>query len=484
MASRSIREPADAGTPPTSEREALLRDALTARAQAEAARARAEMALREAEEARALADAARARHEFLAAAGRAMAVSMDYRTTLGEVVRAAVPVLADWCAVTMVGTDGELDVIALAHADGSKQERALQLLRRHPPLHGSDAGAPKVVRTGETELLTAIDPAALAAAAGDDEGRRAALDELRMVALLTVPLKTPTRVIGAITFALSSAGRRFAGEDVEVAASLAARAALHVQNARMYSERSHIAQTLQRSLLPPELPRIPGIDLAAGYRAAGDQHEVGGDFYDAYRAADGDWIVFLGDVCGKGAEAAALTSLTRHTLFAAALRGSDALASVRLANDALLARGDGLRFATLVHLRVRPRDGGGAQVRITNAGHLPPFLARADGTIEETTAAGTLLGIFADPSFTQQDLELAPGDLLLLYTDGITELRTADLGFGVRTLKETLRSRAGCSAAVIVEALERRVLELQDGQPRDDIATVALRALGADERDR
>jgi serine phosphatase RsbU (regulator of sigma subunit) len=425
------------------------------------------MALRDAEEARALADAARARHELLAAAGRAMAVSLDYRTTLAEVVRAAVPVLADWCAVTMVGTDGELDVIALAHADGSEQERASKLLRRHPPRPGCEVGAAKVVRTGETELLTALDPAALAAtAAGDDEGRRAALEELGIIAVLTVPLKTPTRVIGAITFALS-----------------AARAALHVQNARMYSERSHIAQTLQRSLLPPELPRIPGIDLAAGYRPAGDQHEVGGDFYDAFRAVGGDWIVFLGDVCGKGAEAAALTSLTRHTLFAAALRGSDALASVRLANDALLARGDGLRFATLVHLRVRPRDGGGAQVRITNAGHLPPFLMRADGAIEETTATGTLLGIFADPSFTQQDVELAPGDLLLLYTDGITELRTADLGFGVQTLKETLRSRAGCSAAAIVEALERRVLELQDGQPRDDIATVALRALGADERD-
>ncbi len=472
-----MEDPAESAQSAATEREELLRDALTARAQAEAARARAELALRDAEEARALADAARARHEFLAGAGRVMAVSMDYRTTLAEVARAAVPVLADWCAVTMISSDGSLEVITLAHADGSKQERALELLRRHPPLPGGQSGAALVIRTGEPELLAPADISRLLSAETNAGEARDELQELNMTAVLTLPLKTPTRVIGAITFALSDPDRRFADEDVEVAISLAARAALHVQNARMYSERSHIAQTLQRSLLPPELPRIPGVDLAARYHAAGEQHEVGGDFYDAFQGADGDWVVFLGDVCGKGAEAAALTSLTRHTLFAASLRGSDALASVRLANDALLARGDGLRFATLVHLRVRPQAGGGVRVRITNAGHLPPFVARADGTIEETSASGTLLGIFPDPSFTQQDLELAPGDVIVLYTDGITELRTADLDFGVETLKETLRSRVGCSAAAIVEALERRALELQDDRPRDDVAAVALRAL-------
>jgi serine phosphatase RsbU (regulator of sigma subunit) len=461
------------------ERDALLRDALAARAQAEAAQERTETALREAEASRAQADAARARHEFLGAAGRAMAASMDYRATLAEVAEAAVPVIADWCVVLVVRGDGQLETIAIAQPDARRRERAWEFTHRFPPRIGAPVGAANVIRTGRPELLQPIRRAHRMAAALGDSSHYEAITELAAQASLIVALKTPTRVLGAISFVIDDPGRAFAREDVEVALSLAARAGLHVQNALLYAERSHVARTLERSLLPAELPRIPGVELAARYRSADAQSEVGGDFYDVVAAGD-DWVAFVGDVCGKGAEAAALTSLTRYTLLAAALQGNGSLDALRLANSALLARGGALRFATLAHVRLRPLgmpDGGGVHVELVNAGHPPPLVLRAGGAVEETSAGGTVLGVVDDPVFDEQWLHLEPGDLLLLHTDGLTELRgRRDPDFGPRELRRVLRAYAGAEPAVLVAEAERRAVELQQGRARDDMAILAVRA--------
>jgi serine phosphatase RsbU (regulator of sigma subunit) len=480
VSGRPLRRDWTANVEGAAERERLLREAWTARAQAETARARAELAraeteaaLLQVEEARAMADAARARQEFLSVTGRTMAASLDYRRTLEQVAQAAVPVLADWCSVTMLRDDGRLETLALAHIDAAMREEAWRLVRRYPPRADASAGVAHVIRTGEMELVPAFDAATFDPTLPDDDEQMLALLRLAPHAALTVPLKTPTRTIGAITFLLTDPARTFAPEDVAVARSLAARAGLHVQNARLYTERSRIAQTLQRSLLPSRLPSIPGLELAARYRAAGEQNEVGGDFYDAFSNGDGLWSAFIGDVSGKGAGAAALTSLARHTLYASALRSDDAVENLRLVNDAMRARGDESRFCTLVHLHVRPGDGE-ALVTVTNAGHLQPLVVRRDGAVEEVRAAGTLLGVVPRPTFQQREVRLRAGELVLLYTDGVVELRGREPGFGARQLHETLRSKAGCSPATVVEAVERRAVELQGGQPRDDIAVLAL----------
>jgi serine phosphatase RsbU (regulator of sigma subunit) len=461
--------------------EALLREALTARALAEAAEARAELArgdaeaaMRAAEAGYQAADAARRRHEFLSSAGTLMAGSMDYRTTLEQVAKAAVPVLAEWCAITVTGDDGRPRTLTVAHADPEREARARELLGRHPPQAGAPFGMAKVLYTGRFELLRDVTEEHLLAAAREDPARMEALRWLAPREVLTVPLRTPSQAVGTITFGLSDPERSFADEDVEVAVSLAARAALHVQNARMYTERSRIAHTLQRSLLPTEPPDIPGLDVAARYRAAGAQYEVGGDFYDVFPSGSGVWTAFVGDVSGKGAEAAALTALTRHTLFAAALRSEDPAEHLRLANDALRARGQASRFATLVHARVCPGEDG-ALVTVTNAGHPPPFHVGPDGDVEELDAHGTVLGVVDDPRLEQVEVSLGPGELLLLYTDGVTELRGRPLQFGLDQLVATLRSRARCTAAAVAEAIERHSLELSQGTPADDMALLVLR---------
>jgi serine phosphatase RsbU (regulator of sigma subunit) len=454
--------------------ETLLREALTARALAEAAEARAEHALAEAEAGYRAADAARRRHEFLSHAGTIMAESMDYRTTLEQVARAAVPVLAEWCAITVLMDDGRPRTVAVSHADPEREARARELLERHPPQPGGRHGSAAVLRTGRMEHLRQVTDEQLAATSPEGHGRLEALRWLAPREVLTVPLRTPSQAVGTITFGLSDPDRSFADEDVEVAVSLAARSALHVQNARMYTERSRIADVLQRSLLPTEPPEVPGLDVAARYLAAGQQQEVGGDFYDVFPSGPGTWTAFVGDVSGKGAEAAALTALTRHTLFAAALRDDDPAAQLALTNDAMRARGQTGHFASLVHARIRPRDDG-AEIRVTNAGHPPPLRVGADGTVEELPVLGTLLGVVDELRLQAMDVRLGPGDMVVLYTDGVTELRGRPLDFGLRQLEATLRSRARCPAAVVAEAIERHSTELAHGKPADDMAVLVLR---------
>ena len=461
--------------------ETLLREAWAARARAEAAEARAEIALaqatealRDAETAHRLAEAAARRHEFLSSAGRLMAQSLDYRTTLEQVARAAVPVLADWCAVTIVREDGSFETLTAAHADPSLEKETRLLLLRHPLHPAGEHGAARAIRTGEVELLRDVGDEQLAAASPGDPERLRALLRLTPRQLLTVPLRTPGGTLGALSFVLMGSERSFADEDVQVAVSLAARASLHVQNARMYTERSRIAHTLQRSLLPARLPEIPGLEVAARYLAAGEQHEVGGDFYDVFPSGDGLWTAFVGDVSGKGAEAAALTGLTRHTLYAAALRTPDPVEQLRLANEAMRTRGDGSRFATLVHVQVRTADGE-ARLAVTNAGHPPPLVLRADGTVEELDGRGTLLGVVEEPAFDPQAVRLGPGELVILYTDGVSELRGRPLDFGVEQIRATLQAHAGAPATAVAEAVERRSLELAGGRPADDRAVLVLR---------
>jgi serine phosphatase RsbU (regulator of sigma subunit) len=258
---------------------------------------------------------------------------------------------------------------------------------------------------------------------------------------------------------------------------LARRAALAVDNARLYQERDQVARTLQRSLLPGALPDIPGIELAGRYVAAGEGNEVGGDFYDCFATGGGDWALVIGDVCGKGAEAASLTALARYTLRAAAQHTRRPRAVLLQLNEALLRAQLGYRFCTVLYASLTPRDER-VTVGLATGGHPLPLVLRAGGEVEPAGSPGSLLGILDDPDITEHEIELRRGDALVLVTDGVTEATPADRAAGPGRLTTLLAGCAGADAAAIAEAIERDALEAQGGTARDDVAVLVARAAG------
>lgn len=244
---------------------------------------------------------------------------------------------------------------------------------------------------------------------------------------------------------------------------------------------AHVARTLQSSLLPPELPAIPGFEIAARYRAAGQGNDVGGDFYDAFPTEDGKWAVVLGDVMGKGPRAAALTGLARHTLRAVTTTGrapSDVL--LRL-NDAILRHDQSdTQFATVALAYVWEEEGLGRAV-ISSGGHHLPFILRASGEIERAGTSGMILGVFPDPHLNDYPVALQAGDTLIFYTDGVVEEGEGKHTFGEKNLLSVIKGAAGRSPAEIAEAIETAVVDFRPEEPRDDIAILAVKVTGKDE---
>ena len=257
------------------------------------------------------------RQRFLAEAGQALASSLDLEETLRRVARLAVPRLADWCAIELPDERGVLEQVALVHVDPALVELAHSLRERYPPDPESPVGTHAAMRTGEPQLIPEITDDMLVAAARDAEHLELARS-LGLRSVMVVPMITGGRTLGVMTFVFSESGRRYDAEDLAFAQELAARAAVAIENARLYTERSLVAQTLQASLLPEALPEVDGWRFAADYRPGERGADVGGDFYDVFAVEDGH-VVLLGDVTGKGVAAAALTSLVRHTAKTAAM---------------------------------------------------------------------------------------------------------------------------------------------------------------------
>ena len=413
-------------------------------------------------------------HRFLSEASRVLAGSLDYQETLRTVAELAVPAVADWCAVDLAAGDG-IERVAVTHVNPARIELAREMQERYPADPRTDQGVYGVLRHGRAELYREIPDAMLELAAQDPEH----LEVLRAVGLrsaMLAPMTLRDRVLGVITFASAESGRRFDDHDLALAEDLALRAAAAVENARLYETASAISATLQSSLLPPVLPDLPGMEIAAAYQPAGRGLEVGGDFYDVFNTAEDQWYAVIGDVCGKGAEAAAVTALARYTIRAAAVRRRSPSAILRWLSDAMLQQSadqDG-RFCTIAcaHLDLSRSP---ARVTVACGGHPLPLVVRAGGAVEELGSPGTLLGLVAHPELQDRSAELHGGDTLVLYTDGLTEAGAPDHVWEPEELAAAARESAGGTAAATVDRLLSAAIGAVPAA-RDDIALLALRA--------
>jgi serine phosphatase RsbU (regulator of sigma subunit) len=329
-----------------------------------------------------------------------------------------------------------------------------------------------VIRTGESELYPSIDPELLNASL--DEEQLEVIKELQLSSVMLLPLRARGRTLGTISFVFAESGRSYGEEDLRLAEDLASRAALALDNARLYRERDDIARTLQQGLLPGPFPDVPGIELAARYRAAGEGIDVGGDFYDAFDTEDGSWALVVGDVCGKGPKAAALMGAARHTIRAAALREQRPSAVLAMLNTALQKQSLDQWFCTVCYVRLRPQPGG-ARLTVCSGGHPLPAILRTDGTVEFPGRPGTLLGVFTDVELADATADLGPGDALVLFTDGLTDAERNGKEFGQKWLADVLSQNAGRSAEEIAARLERAVLgDRTEGLP-DDLAILVAK---------
>ena len=389
-----------------------------------------------------------ARARLLAEASELFDRSLDAELTLQRVAQLCVRDIADTCVILR----GDRDVVVAARHEARKRE-VLATLEREPRPTGPFA---EVMRGGPARV--AATPAGLGTARS-----------------VIVPLRARGRAHGVLAAGFDDLGSGGDDDALALFQDLARRAALALDNARLYAERDHVARTLQRSLLPGALPEVPGVELAGRYVAAGEGNEVGGDFYDCFATGGGDWALVIGDVCGKGAEAATLTALSRYTLRAASQHTRQPRAVLLELNEALLRQQLGYRFCTVLYASITPRDGR-VDVCLATGGHPLPLVLRASGEVETAGSPGSLLGILDDPEISEHSFDLGPGDALVLVTDGVTEATAADRATGPGRLTALLARHAGANAATIAEAVERDALEAQGGVVRDDVAVLVARA--------
>lgn len=294
--------------------------------------------------------------------------------------------------------------------------------------------------------------------------------------VLAVPLVARRRLLGVLLVGRTT-GTGYARDDTGLLLDLARRAALAVDNARLYEERTAIAQALQSSLLPPALPTAERVEFGARYAAAGEGNEVGGDFYDVFEVPDGRWAVAIGDVCGKGPEAAAITGLARNVLRLLTREGTPPPEVLRRLNNAILDLGDRGRFCTAILATVEPTDSG-LLVCLSAAGHPPPVLVTADGRASMVGTSGSLLGVLEEVQVAGDEISMASGDSLVFYTDGVTERRSGGRMFAEESLLALCTAAAGSSADSFAGQLEQAVRDFSAEQARDDLAVLVVRASG------
>ena len=419
---------------------------------------------------------------FLVEASDLLAGTLDRDQTLALMAQMTVPTLAAWCAVyTVADPASEPELSYVLHEDEDRIDGLKTLLSKVPPpdpvptpgarvwTAPTEAAHASALRSSLRDVVLA-DPSQLAHGPGPSLATAAAVGGETVV----LPLVARNRVIGMLTLGKPS-DEHFRQEILELAEDLSRRAALALDNSRLYSERTAISQSLQRSLLPPELPDVPGVEVEVIYRAAGEGNEVGGDFYDLFPIRDGAYGFAIGDVCGTGPEAAAVTGLARHALRLLAREGFGGPAVLERINAAILDEGARARFLTLLYGELWPQTDGSALLKVVCAGHPLPLRLRQDGTVEPAAEPQPLLGVMDDLDLYEQTVTLDPGDVLLCVTDGVTERREGSRMLGDDGLADVLTTCTGLTAGAVASRILRAVERFAAEPASDDMAILALR---------
>lgn len=436
-----------------------------------------------AERAQAAAERIEKRLAVLAEAGKVLVTSLDSRRTLQDLTELGLGVLGELCVVALVDDSGRLRLVAGSHTDPVK--RSLLALLLDLPLAPCSTIA-DVVGSGSSRVLGVV---------GDETFRsvfevlehRALVRALGLGPLMIVPLTVRRQTIGVLIFSASSGTQPYGPADVALADELARRAAAAIDNAGTFARTSEVAHVLQQSLLPPRLPDIPGIEIAARYHPAGEHLEVGGDFYDVFSVNPESWGFLIGDVVGKGPAAAAMTALVRHTARTAARHGPPWGVPTAV-NDALLEAGPEEAFCTMIYGQLCT-TAAGPSLCLLNCGHPAALVLRAKGPIEEVASCGPLLGQFPEVTVEPAVLTLRPRDVVVLVTDGVLEARTprsptgATRWFGSEGLRLAMAETRGAPAATIASRIQERAVAFSGGSLKDDLAILVLRVLSPKRRD-
>ncbi|MGC1209886.1 MAG: SpoIIE family protein phosphatase [Micromonospora sp.] len=385
---------------------------------------------------------------FLAEASELLAQSLDVELTMALIPQLVVPRLGQWCAVHTTEEWGRLRLAASSHADEAMLPQLHKVLQETGP------------ESIQARLREASRSASQVPLSGPMEG-------------FAVPLIARGQRLG--TLAVGRHQRhRHDPDEVSVLEDVARRAALAIENARIHAERRRVAQTLQQSLLPPVLPVVEGIGFAAEYVPTGDDADVGGDFYDVVPLPDGRWLVVVGDVSGKGVQAAAVTGLVRDVIRVLVGDGKPLPEVLARLNETLVERGGG-RYCTLALAAVGPGEAHQLDVALHLAGHDRPVLLRGGGGAGFVGTGGTALGLLDSISTPTAEVPLGPGDALVFYTDGVTERRRGRELFGTDRLRDAAAPLAGYSADVVAARLRATAIGFSVEAPRDDIAILVIR---------
>ncbi len=421
----------------------------------------------------------RERLEFLAKISRAALASRDHREFMRSVTAAAVPNLGDWCALHFLPVANEPPLVEVAHANPDRVAWAHELVERYPFDPLAPTGVAAVVRTGEAEFIPDVSEQLidelLDGSSIDRVEAKGIIDALDLTSAITVPLQTKRGVLGAMQFVSAESKRHYDESDLALAKAAAGRIADALDNMWLTDQQRHIAATLQAALLPPALPDIPHVQAAVRYWPAGAAVEVGGDFYDIFRLNERRWAVVIGDVCGTGPNGAAVTGIARHTIRAAARHGQDHNGVLDWLNDALLNSNRGL-FCTACYATLDRESDEHWSLTNVSGGHPLPVLVRSDGRPDKIGRHGTLLGSFESIRHEPAQVSVEPGDTLIFFTDGVTDvppphgLTDAEVG------KLFADAAQANDAEQVADAIQQRLSERLPMEDRhDDVALVVLR---------
>ncbi|HYO00283.1 MAG TPA: GAF domain-containing SpoIIE family protein phosphatase [Actinomycetota bacterium] len=415
------------------------------------------------------ADTAEQRYRFLLTASTMLSAALDFDSTIEALGRAAIPALGDVCLIDIADA-GTFKRVAARAVD----EELIGALETVSLVAGTPHPAILAAETGEMVIVTNATDYELQVIAGNERNFEM-LKERNLRCCISVPIVARS-CLGTLTVLTEGDQADERSETVPtMAEDLARRAALALDNAKLYESSRNMAITLQRSLMPAALPKVPGLDIAALYNAGGEGAEVGGDFYDVFPTGEGDegWAAVIGDVCGKGAEAAALSALARHTIRAANVTLRKPRRILAFLNQ-LAMQDEYRRFITVAYCRMKFVDRA-LHITLGRAGHPPPLLLRQDGSVKAVGKPGTLIGVTPEPNLSDQVIKVFPGESLVLYTDGITEARGLEGQFGQERLEAELATCVGKNAQQILDHLEQAVEGFQTGRSHDDMAILVIR---------